>query len=288
MASTATLPGGGKSVFKLPIGADVGNALQTAINSEFKAAGKNFTMNIVDSKAPGKANFFNAVINQATKAVSITAGTDVQAIFDLSAKGGDTLIGGSSTNLIYANATAKGGDSISVTGNSTVFGTAGADTLSVNSGTATAYLEGGNNAVTLIGNDTLTLVGTGIATVTGGSGKVSVAGGTGTLSFTHNKGGIDTVSVSNKTGGDTLTGALGSTGTDVFNITLGTSGKYVINSFSSTSDKIDLVGVSSKDIATALKNAHTVKSGSSIVTTITIGKDTIQVTGGAVNNKNFT
>jgi hypothetical protein len=297
--STVSLPGGGKTVFHLPVATDASAALTTAIKSEFTAAGKNFTMNIVDSGKAGKAHFFNAVVSDAAKASKILAGTGVQAIFDQAASK-DTLVGGKSTTLIYADATSKAGASISVVGTTnksatTVFGGNGADTLTVTTGNATAYLEGTGNKVTLAGTtDTLSLAGSGAATVTasaskgatifGGSGKVSIAGGVGTLHFT-NQGGADTVNVKNKIGGDTLAGGLTSKGTDVFNLTIGTSGKYVVNSFGSK-DKI--TGLTAAQAKAALAGAHTVKSGGSIVTTLTIGKDTITVTGVAVTKTNFT
>ncbi len=299
MASPVSLPGGGK-VYDLPVGTDAitATALKNAIKSEFTAAGKNFTMNVVASGKAGKANFFNGIISDAAKSATITAGTGVQAIFDLSGHK-DKLVGGKSTTLIYDNATSKAGAAISVVGTTnkaatTVFGGNGADTLTVTTGNATAYLAGAGNKVTLAGTaDTLSLGGTGTASVTvsgaakatisGGSSNVSVVGGNGTLNFT-NKGGDDVVTVKNKAGGDTLSGALGSkTASDVFNITLGANSKYVINAFGST-DKIVLTGISKTAIAAALKHA-TVKGS---VTTISINKDTIQITGVAVTKTNFT
>jgi hypothetical protein len=305
MASTVSLPGGGKTSFTLPVGADASSALQAAILSEFKAAGKNITLNSVASKAAGKAGFFNAVVNTVTSNVSLSAGTGVQAVFALGT-GKDTLVGNTSTSLLYGNASDTKGDSFSVAGKTTVFGTAGADTLSVGTGAnATAYLEGGANIVTLVGSDTLTVAGTGTASITGGaSGKevvslstgattikagaasISVVGGTGAITFTHGKGGTDTVSTSATSG--TFTGALGSTGGDTFNIGLVSSGKFVINSFSGATDKINIVGATAAQIKTALSGAHATLKGGVTTTELTVGTEKITVVGGAVTKTNFT
>jgi len=307
MSDTVTLPGGGGLQYVIPAGADARKALADAIKSEFQAAGKNITMNVVNSGAAGKAGFFDAVLEASGSADALVAGKGVQAIFDLGT-GSDTLIGGSSTSLIYANAESTDGDSISATGNTTVFGTAGNDTLSVINGTATAYLGGGNDVVKLAGsNDTVTIAGKGLAsvvgsgaastvhlgsgatTVTAGSGNMSVIGGTGSINFTHGLHGDDTVTILKNQGIDTLSGALGdNSGSDLFDISVKAGGKYVINAFSSTADTIKIGGASQKDIVKALKSAHTVKSGGNIVTTLTIGHDHITVIGGAVTAKNFT
>ena len=317
MASSVTLPGGGTVKYSLPVGADASAALTTAIKSEFTAAGKNTTMNVVDSKAAGKTGFFNAVLNKGGAGnVALTAGTGVQAIFDIGT-GKDTLTGSTSTTLIYGNATATKGDAINVAGKTTVFGTAGNDTLTVTNGNATAYLEGGTNSVVLKGTaDTISIAGTGNAfitvnastkativggsgvtdvtlstgksSVTGGSGKMSVVGGTGAFSFTHGKSGSDTITVTKATGVDTLAGALGKTGTDVFNLAAKAGGKFDITSFSGSADKIVIAGATTSQITAALKTAHTVKAGGSVTTTLTIGTDKITVVGGALTKTNFT
>jgi hypothetical protein len=308
MPDTVTLPGGGALKYVIPIGKDAEKALAAAIKSEFVAAGQNITMNVVDSGAAGTSGFFNAVLGASATNDTLVAGKDVQAIFDVGT-GADTLIGGKSTSLIYANAQATNGDSISVTGQSTVFGTAGNDTLSVINGSATSYLGGGNDVIKLFGSsDTLTVGGTGLAsvvgsgatstvflgkgatTVTAGSGDMSVVGGKGSFNFTHGAGGNDTVNILNNHGTDSLTGALGDAkgGSDLFDISAKAGGKYVINAFSSTSDTIKISGASQKEITTALKNAHTVQSGGVTVTTLTVGHDKMTIVGGAVNLKNFT
>jgi hypothetical protein len=307
MSASVTLPGGGGIKYELPVGKSAKDALADAIKSEFIAAGKNITMNVVDSGAAGTNGYFNAVLDASGSNGTLTAGTGVQAIFDLGT-GADTLIGGASTSLIYANAKDTQGDSISVTGNTTVFGTAGADTLSVTNGSATAYLGRGNDVINLGGaSDTLTVAGRGLASVVGsgatstvflgrgdatvsaGSGAMSVVGGTGSLNFTHGAGGQDTVSIVQNRDTDTLSGSLGdSKGGDLFNISSNAGGKFVITSFSSTGDTIKIGGASQKEIAAALKSAHTVASGSTVMTTLTIGSDKITVLGGAVTAKNFT
>jgi Ca2+-binding RTX toxin-like protein len=304
---TVTLPGGGALKYVLPVGSDAKKALATAIKTEFNAAGKNITMNVVDSGAPGKAGFFNAVLDGSASNNALVAGKGVQAIFDLGT-GADTLIGGASTSLIYANTQSTSGDSISMTGKATVFGTAGNDTLSVINGSATAYLGGGNDVVKLVGSsDTLTIAGKGMAsivgsgaqstvflgqgatTITAGSGAMSVVGGKGSINFTHGAGGDDTVSIAKNMGTDSLSGALGdSNGSDLFAISEKAGGKYVINAFSGTSDTIKITGATQKEITKALKDAHTVKSGGVTVTTLTIGHDKMTVIGGAVTSKNFT
>lgn len=315
MANTVSLPGGGKVVYKLPVGTDAKAALTTAIASEFAAAGKNKTMNVVKSGAAGKTGFFNAVVN--SSATKVTAGTGVQAIFDLGT-GKDTLIGGTSTTLIYGNANDKKGDNISVAGKTTVFGTAGNDTLSVTNGNATAYLEGGTNTVTLSGKaDTISIAGTGnafvnvnagtkatviggesnttvtlntgAASVVAGSGAMSVVGGKGAINFTHGAGAVDTVSITKNTGTDTLSGALADKkGGDVFDIASKAGGKFVINNFNGTTDKIVITGATPAQIAAAIKaDKHTTTKGVT-TTTLTIGSDKITVVGGAVTAKNFT
>jgi hypothetical protein len=307
MSASVTLPGGGGIKYELPVGKGAKKALTDAIKSEFAAAGKNITMNVVGSGASGTNGFFNAVLNSNGSAGTLTAGAGVQAIFDLGT-GSDTLVGGTSTSLIYANAGSTAGDSISVTGNTTVFGTSGSDTLSVTNGSATAYLGRGNDVINLGGsNDTLTLAGRGTASVIGsgatstvflgrgdatvsaGSGAMSVVGGTGSINFTHGAGGQDTVAILQNQGTDSLSGALGdSTGGDLFNISANAGGKYVITAFSSTSDTIKIGGATQKEITAALKSAHTVASGGTTMTTLSIGADKITVLGGAVTAKNFT
>jgi hypothetical protein len=325
MASSVTLPGGSGSKFVLPVGADASAALSKAIKGEFTAAGKNITMNVVKNGAAGKVGHFNSVISQLTANTKLTAGPGVQAIVDLGS-GKDTLIGTASTHLIYGNVNATKGDAITVTGKTSVFGTNGADTLTVTNGNATAYLEGGNNSVILKGtSDTISLPGTGVdsvsvtagtkasivggagaltvklssgaatihggsgkTTIVGGSGNVSVVGGTGALNFAHGKGGNDTVVITKNSGTDTLVGAKGVAGGDVFNIGVNAGGKYLINSFSSTTDKIKIAGATNAQIAAALKGQHTTTKGGVTTTTLTVGQDKITVVGGALTVKNFT
>jgi hypothetical protein len=296
MASTVTLQGGAAN-YTLPVGKDAVAAITAAIQTEFTGA---------------KSGSFTVIDPSGSADISVTAGKQLQGIFDLGL-GQDTLIGGLKTTLIYGNADDTQGDSISVVGKTTVFGTAGADTLSVTNGSATAYLEGGKNIVSLAGkSDTLSVAGTGgasikidkgtkasivggaaddtvrlstgAATVTAGSGSMSVIGGTGQLTFTHGVGGDDTVNVGSTKATDFLTGAAGDkAGSDLFTMNIKGSGKYIIDSFSSTRDTISITGASKAQIAAALKNAHTIKGGE----VVTIGKDHITVIGGGLTSKNF-
>lgn len=272
---TTTLPGGGSTKYVLPVGADAKAVLASAIKSQFKAAGKHITINKVASKASGKTGFFNAVISDKSGA-KLTAGKGVQAIFDLG-KGHETLIGGTKTTLIYANESNTKGDSIVATGKGMIFGTAGADTVSLSNGNFTAYLEGGKNVVKLSGADTIHT----------GSGSYSIAGGSSKLTFIHGKGSKDTVSVTKNKGTDKFTGA-GSDkkGSDLFAISKSAGGKFVITSFSSK-DKLKIVGATSKEITKALKGAHHTVHGGVTTTTLTIGSDKITVSGVAITHKNF-
>jgi hypothetical protein len=296
MATTVTLQGGAAK-YTLPVGKDAAAVIASAIEKQFTGA---------------KAGDFTVLDPSGSADISVTAGKQLQGLFDLGL-GQDTLVGGLKTTLIYGNADNTQGDSFSVVGKTTVFGTAGADTLNVTNGAATAYLEGGKNVVSLSGGaDTLSVAGTGGATISvdkgtkasivggsgddkvrlgtgattivAGSGSMSVSGGTGQLSFTHGVGGDDTVNVGSTKATDFLTGAQGDkSGSDLFTIDFKGSGKYVIDSFSSSNDTISIAGASKAQIAAALKDAHTIKGGQ----VVTIGKDHITVIGGGLTNKNF-
>ena len=107
--ATVTLPGGNGNFTTLSVGQDAKTALTTAIKNLFNAAGSNTTPNEIASGVAGEKGFFNLVLDGGLQATTITAGSNVQALFD-TGLGQDTLIGNASTTLFTAN---NAGDSIS-------------------------------------------------------------------------------------------------------------------------------------------------------------------------------
>jgi Ca2+-binding RTX toxin-like protein len=168
-----TLPGGNGSFTTLTVEKDAKVALTSAIKNLFNDAAPNITANEIASGVDGTKGFFNLVLDGALASTTITAGANVQALFD-TGLGQDTLVGNDATTLFYAN---SDGDSISSSAAaSTIIGGSGSDTVSAK-GDITAYLGDGNNQVNLSngsldllgdgGNDTVNVV-TGSNTVTAG------------------------------------------------------------------------------------------------------------------------
>jgi Ca2+-binding RTX toxin-like protein len=171
--ATVTLPGGNGNFTSIAVNQDAKTALTTAIKNLFHAAGSNITANEIASGVNGDKGFFNLVIDGGLHATTITAGANVEALFD-TGLGQDTLIGNKSTTLFTAN---NAGDSISSIATSTIIGGTGNDTVSV-VGKASAYLEAGNNLVQL-SNGSVSLLGT------GGNDTVNVLSGANTVSATY-------------------------------------------------------------------------------------------------------
>ncbi len=167
---TVSLPGGNGGFTAIPVEHDAKATLTAAIKNLFNAAGSNITANEIASGVDGTKGFFNLVLDGALAPTTITAGANVQALFDTGA-GQDTLVGNTATTLFVAN---NAGDSISSTAAaSTIIGGAGSDTVSA-VGDVTAYLEGGSNQVNL-GGGALSLLGT------GGKDTVNVVAGNNTV-----------------------------------------------------------------------------------------------------------
>jgi len=253
--ATATLPGGGsKNNVTITIGSDANVALQTAINSLFKAAGKNITANTVASGAAGKAGFFNYLPDTvATKsATNLKAGINVQAIIDTQGHAGDTLTGGTKTTLLVGNAS---GDRIINKTTATVFGGAGNDTVDV-TGKVSAYLEAGKNSVNLNGADSVSLLGT------GGSDTVNISAGANTVSAMY----AANVSIMGTNSNDTLT--------------LGSKSAVTV---SGAKDRITLAGNGSVSVMVT-GSGDTINAGAGAAT-ITAGAGTVSVMGstGTIN-----
>lgn len=255
--ATATLPGGGsKNNVTITIGSDANVALQTAINSLFKAAGKNITANTVASGAAGKAGFFNYLPDTvATKsATNLKAGINVQAIIDTQGHAGDTLTGGTKTTLLVGNAS---GDRIINKTTATVFGGAGNDTVDV-TGKVSAYLEAGKNSVNLNGADSVSLLGT------GGSDTVNISAGANTVSAMY----AANVSIMGTNSNDTLT--------------LGSKSAVTV---SGAKDRITLAGNGSVSVMVT-GSGDTINAGAGAAT-ITAGAGTVSVMG-STGKLNFT
>jgi hypothetical protein len=171
--ATVTLPGGNGGFSAIPVEKDAKATLTTAIKNLFNSAGQNITANEIASGVDGTKGFFNLVLDGALAPTTITAGANVQALFD-TGLGQDTLVGNAATTLFVAN---SAGDSISsAAAASTIIGGAGSDTVSA-VGKVTAYLEGGSNQVNL-GGGALNLLGTGghdTVNVTAGKNTVTAA-----------------------------------------------------------------------------------------------------------------
>jgi hypothetical protein len=193
--ATVTLPGGNGNFTSIAVNQDAKTVLTSAIKNLFHAAGSNITANEIASGVDGDKGFFNLVVDGGIHATTISAGANVQALFD-TGLGQDTLIGNKSTTLFTAN---SAGDSISTIATSTVIGGAGNDTVSV-VGKASTYLEAGNNLVEL-GGGSVSLLGT------GGNDTVNVVSGSNTVSAAYKA----TVDLTGSNTTDSLTLAKGST-----------------------------------------------------------------------------
>lgn len=225
--ATVTLPGGNGNFTSLAVDQDAKTALTTAIKSLFTAAGGNVTANEIASGVAGEKGFFNLVLDGGLQATTITAGANVQALFD-TGLGQDTLIGNASTTLFTAN---NAGDFISSVATSTIIGGAGNDTVSV-VGKASAYLEGGNNLVQLKGG-AVSLLGT------GGNDTVNVLTGANTVSAAYKA----TVDLTGSGTTDSLTLAAGSNiGVTGSNINATISGNNETIRISGSNEHIQLIG----------------------------------------------
>jgi Ca2+-binding RTX toxin-like protein len=228
MAQTVTLPGGNGSFTTFQVEKDAKAALTTAIKDLFNDAGKNITANEIASGQDGMKGFFNLVLDGALAPTTITAGANVQALFD-TGLGQDTLVGNAATTLFVANAA---GDSISsAAAASTIIGGAGNDTVTA-SGNVTAYLDGGNNQVNL-GGGALDLLGH------GGNDTVNVVSGNDTVNVAYKA----TLNLSGNGTNDQVTLAAGSavyvSGSNVTTTITGNNETVVITG---SNEVINLVG----------------------------------------------
>ena len=225
---TVTIPGANGNFTSLGVEKDAKAALTTAIKNLFNSSAPNITANEIASGVDGTKGFFNLVLDGALASTSITAGANVQALFD-TGLGQDTLVGNSATTLFFAN---NAGDSISSSAAaSTIIGGAGSDTVSAQ-GAVSAYLEAGNNQVNL-SNGSVSLLGT------GGSDKVNVVAGSNTVTAAYKA----TIDLSGANTKDKVTLADGSTvsvtgGSVVATITGNNEAIYINGS----NDSLNLVG----------------------------------------------
>ena len=225
---TVTIPGGNGNFTSLGVEKDAKAALTSAIKNLFNQAGPNVTPNEIASGVDGTKGFFNLVLDGALASTSITAGANVQALFD-TGLGQDTLVGNSATTLFFAN---NAGDSISsAAAASTIIGGTGSDTVSAQ-GMVSAYLEAGNNQVNLA-NGSVSLLGT------GGNDTVNVVTGSNTVNAAYKA----TVDLSGNNTNDKVTLADGSTvsvtgGSVVATITGDNETIYINGS----NDSLNLVG----------------------------------------------
>jgi Ca2+-binding RTX toxin-like protein len=231
--ATVTLPGGNGNFTSIAVSHDAKTVLTTAIKNLFNAAGSNITANEIASGVDGDKGFFNLVLDGGLHATTVSAGANVQALFD-TGLGQDTLVGNKSTTLFTAN---SAGDSISSIATSTIIGGAGNDTVSV-VGKASAYLEAGDNLVQL-GGGSVSLLGT------GGNDTVNVVSGANTVSVAY-KATVDLIG-SNTT--DSLTLATGSTiGISGDNINTTITGNNETILVTGSNEHIQLIGSGDKII----------------------------------------
>jgi hypothetical protein len=225
--ATVTLPGGNGNFTTLAVSQDAKAVLTTAIKNLFNAAGSNITANEIASGVAGEKGFFNLVLDGGLQSTKITAGANVQALFD-TGLGQDTMIGNASTTLFTAN---NAGDSISSIATSTIIGGTGNDTVSV-VGKASAYLEAGDNLVQLSGGS-VSLLGT------GGNDTVKVLTGANTVSAAYKA----TVDLTGSGTTDSVTLAAGSNvGVSGNNINTTISGNNETIRVSGSNEHIQLIG----------------------------------------------
>ena len=226
--ATVSIPGSNGNFTTLTVEKDAKAALTSAIKNLFNQAAPNITANEIASGVNGMKGFFNLVLDGALASTSITAGANVQALFD-TGLGHDTLVGNSATTLFFAN---NAGDSISSSATaSTIIGGTGSDTVTAQ-GIVSAYLEGGNNQVNL-SNGSVSLLGT------GGKDTVNVVAGSNTVTAAYKA----TIDLSGDNTKDKVTLADGSTvsmtgGSVVATITGNNETIYVNGSH----DSVNLVG----------------------------------------------
>jgi len=231
---TVTLPGGNGGFTAIPVEKDAKATLTTAIKNLFNAAGSNITANEIASGVDGTKGFFNLVLDGALAPTTVTAGANVQALFDTGG-GQDTLVGNTATTLFVAN---SAGDSISsAAAASTIIGGAGSDTVSA-VGSVTAYLEDGNNQVNL-GGGALSLLGT------GGDDTVNVVAGKNTVTADYKA----TLDLSGNGTTDQVTLAAGSS---VYisgsNVTTNITGNHETIVITGSNEHINLIGSGDKII----------------------------------------
>jgi predicted regulator of Ras-like GTPase activity (Roadblock/LC7/MglB family) len=231
---TVTLPGGNGNFTNLAVEKDAKATLTSAIKNLFNENKPNITPNEIASGVDGTKGFFNLVLDGALASTTITAGANVQALFD-TGLGKDTLLGNNATTLFFAN---NDGDSISSTAAaSTIIGGTGSDTVSAQ-GNISAYLEAGSNQVNL-SSGSVSLLGT------GGNDTVNVVAGSNTVTADYKA----TIDLSGNNTKDKLALANGSTvsitGSNVVTTITGNNETIYING---SNESISLVGSGDKVI----------------------------------------